>query len=96
MKKMLTIVLLMSFGGCATLVPETKFIYPTPPATLMTPAQPLKPMVPGVDGNVDPKTALGVIIENNNVAKLNAEQLNALENWINETAKNIKKNATNQ
>lgn len=78
-------------GGCATIVPQTKFTFPSPPSELMIPAQQMQPIVVGKNGDVNPKTALEVIVHNNTIAKRNTVKLEALQNWIKQSSKNIKK-----
>jgi hypothetical protein len=91
---MKTIIILTAIflGGCATVPPVTNFTFPEPPAQLMVPPQPMKPLIPGQDGSIDPKVALGIIMDNNTAAKSNAVELSALQNWVQQTEQNVKKN----
>ncbi|MGH7745938.1 MAG: hypothetical protein ACREQ5_14345 [Candidatus Dormibacteria bacterium] len=78
---------LLMLAGCSTLVTQTKYSMPTPPAPLMVPPQALAPLT-----SPDIKTDLGVMVNNNTKAAENADELAALQKWIVDTAKNITTN----
>ena len=91
MMKILLASLLILLTGCATsTVTVTKLMFPDVPTQMMVPAIPAAPIVAEADGSVDPKAALSTIISNNANAKANADELTALQKWIQDTQNNIK------
>jgi len=81
---------LLFLTGCATSTEVQKPIAIDPPIQLMAPPVALQPIPTLSDGSADPKIALGVAIANNGVAKRNADQLAALEEWLTKTITNVK------
>ena len=62
---------------------------PEPPPELMQAPQNLQPLPTNVDGTLDAKTAISVIVSNNTQCLSDEAVLKKLQQWIVETKKNI-------
>lgn len=93
MRAVTALVAILALAGCTTTVPVTTVEMPTPPATLMVPPQKLT-AIPAT--TTDPKAVLQIIITNNAAAINNSDELTALQNWLTQTAANLKSGGKKQ